>query len=145
MPQRRTIGRLAREAGVGVETIRFYERRGVLPRPPRPADGGYRHYDDEALRILRYVRLAQALGFTLKDVETLLARIGEGPGAFCSAVRATAEAKLAAVRAEQTALAEQEARLEDFLAGCRTRAATGTCPVLADFASHAGGIHVARP
>ncbi|WP_372785345.1 MerR family transcriptional regulator [Phenylobacterium sp.] len=144
MIQRRTIGRLAREAGVGVETIRFYERRGVLPRPPRPADGGYRHYDDEAVRILRYVRLAQALGFTLKDVEQLLARVGDGPGAFCGAVRETAEAKLTIVEAELAALAAQQERLQTFLTGCRARATTGTCPVLADFASHSGGGHVVR-
>ncbi|MDB5498974.1 MAG: merR [Phenylobacterium sp.] len=144
MIQRRTIGRLAREAGVGVETIRFYERRGVLPRPVRPADGGYRHYDDEAVRILRYVRLAQSLGFTLKDVEQLLGHVGDRPGAFCSAVRETAEAKLAAVQAELAALAEQQVRLETFLTGCRARSATGTCPVLADFPSHSGGVRVAQ-
>ena len=144
MIQRRTIGRLAREAGVGVETIRFYERRGVLPRPARPADGGYRHYDDEAVRILRYVRLAQGLGFTLKDVERLLARVGDGPGAFCAAVRETAETKLSGVRAELAALAEQQTRLETFLSGCRARSATGNCPVLADFPSHGGGGHVAH-
>ncbi|HEY8004612.1 MAG TPA: MerR family transcriptional regulator [Phenylobacterium sp.] len=144
MHQRRTIGRLAREAGVGVETIRFYERRGVLARPPRPSDGGYRHYDDEALTTLRYVRLAQGLGFTLKDVEQLLARAADGPGAFCDAVRETAETKLAVVHAELAALAEQQTRLQTFLTGCRARAATGTCPVLADFASHSGGIHAAN-
>jgi MerR family mercuric resistance operon transcriptional regulator len=145
MMRRRTIGRLAREAGVGVETIRFYERRGVLPRPARPADGGYRHYDDEAVRILRYVRLAQGLGFTLKDVERLLARAGDGPGTFCAVVRETAEAKLAGVRVELRALAEQQARLESFITGCRARSAAGGCPVLADFPSHSGGVHVARP
>jgi DNA-binding transcriptional MerR regulator len=144
MIQRRTIGRLAREAGVGVETIRFYERRGVLPRPVRPADGGYRHYDDEALRILHYVRLAQGLGFTLKDVERLMARASQGEGSFCGAVRETAEAKLATVRAELAALAEQQTRLEAFLAGCRARAAIGSCPVLAGLGHHAGAPHVAR-
>ena len=144
MIQRRTIGRLAREAGVGVETIRFYERRGVLPRPARPADGSYRHYDDEAVRILRYVRLAQGLGFTLKDVEQLLGHVGDGQGAFCGAVREIAEAKLAIVHAELAALAEQQTRLETFLAGCRARSATGTCPVLADFPSHSGGVRVAQ-
>jgi MerR family mercuric resistance operon transcriptional regulator len=141
MPQRRTIGRLAREAGVGVETIRFYERRGLIARPPRPADGGWRHYDDGALVVLRYVRLAQGLGFTLKDVEQLIARTALGDGAFCGAVRETAEAKLAGVREEIAALTEQAARLEDFLAACRARSATGPCPVLANLT---GGGHDAR-
>jgi len=144
MVQCRTIGRLAREAGVGVETIRFYERRGVLTRPPRPLNGGYRHYDDEALTTLRYVRIAQGLGFTLKDVGLLLARTGDGPGAFCDAVREIAEGKLAALHIELAALAEQQARLETFLAGGRARSATGTCPVLAEFASHSGDVHVAN-
>jgi MerR family mercuric resistance operon transcriptional regulator len=144
MIQRRTIGRLAREAGVGVETIRFYERRGVLRRPARPADGGYRHYDDEAVRILRYVRLAQGLGFTLKDVGQLLGHLGDGPGPFCGAVREIAEAKLAAVQGELSTLMEQQGRLETFLTGCRARSATGTCPVLMDLPSHSGGAHVVK-
>ena len=139
MTTRRTIGRLAREAGVGVETIRFYERRGLIARPPRPADGGWRHYDDAALVVLRYVRLAQGLGFTLKDVEQLIARIAQGDGAFCAAVRDTAEAKLAGVRAEIATLTEQATRLQDFLVACRARAASGPCPVLANLTGPGGG------
>ncbi len=142
--QRRTIGRLAREAGVGVETIRFYERRGIIPRPARPLEGGYRHYDDEALRILKYVRLAQGLGFTLKDVEQLLDRASQGQGAFCGAVREVAEAKLGGARAEIAALTEQAERLETFLAACRTRSLHGPCPVLAELGPHLGGHHGVR-
>src|SRR5215469_7007432 len=136
MTQRRTIGRLAREAGVGVETIRFYERRGLIARPARPAGGGWRHYDDAALVVLRYVRLAQSLGFTLKDIEQLISRTAEGDGAFCAAVRATAEVKLAGVRDEIAALTAQAGRLEDFLVACRARSTAGPCPVLANLQEH---------
>lgn len=72
----RTIAGLAREGGVGVETIRYYQRRGLLPEPPRTGGsglaGGIRRYDDEAVRRLKFVRSAQAAGFTLEEVGELL-------------------------------------------------------------------------
>lgn len=71
-----TIAGLAREGGVGVETIRYYQRRGLLPEPPRAGGsglaGGFRRYDDEAVRRLKFVRSAQAAGFTLEEVGVLL-------------------------------------------------------------------------
>lgn len=71
-----TIAGLAREGGVGVETIRYYQRRGLLPEPPRTGGsglaGGIRRYDDEAVRRLKFVRSAQAAGFTLEEVGELL-------------------------------------------------------------------------
>ena len=66
-----TIGGLARAAGVGVETVRYYQRRGLLPEPPRPP-GEVRRYGDEDLRRLRFVRSAQAAGFTLAEIAELI-------------------------------------------------------------------------
>lgn len=66
-----TIGRLAREAGVNSETIRFYERRGLIPKPPRPATG-YRRYPPETVRRVRFIRHAKELGFSLKEILELL-------------------------------------------------------------------------
>lgn len=71
-----TIAGLAREGGVGVETVRYYQRRGLLPEPPRTGGsglaGGIRRYDDEVVRRLKFVRSAQAAGFTLEEVGELL-------------------------------------------------------------------------
>lgn len=67
-----TIGEVARQAGVGVETVRFYERQGLLEEPERRASG-YRQYDEEAVAILRFIRRAKELGFTLREIKALLA------------------------------------------------------------------------
>lgn len=136
---RRTIGILAREAGVGVETIRFYERRGLLARPSAPVSGGYRHYDDDAVTLIRYIRIAQRLGFTLKDIERLKTRLDDSPN-FCAAVRHTVEAKLDETRGEIAALQRQEAELADFLTACRARPAEQPCPILTSLhTGHEGG------
>jgi DNA-binding transcriptional MerR regulator len=129
--QRRTIGQLAREAGVGVETIRFYERRGLLKQPVRPGGRGYRHYDENAVRLLRYIRLGQALGLSLKDIEGLLVGSRAAPGGFCRQMRATLEQKLAAARAELAALHRLEGEIEAVLAACSARSSKLPCPILA--------------
>ena len=67
-----TIGKLAREAGVGVETVRFYERRGLVEQPPKPVGSGFRHYPREAVERIRFVRRAQEIGFTLREIVELL-------------------------------------------------------------------------
>lgn len=69
---RMTIGELARRAGVGVETVRYYQRRGLFPEPPRQPRG-FREYPNEALELLRFIRRARGLGFTLREIERLLA------------------------------------------------------------------------
>lgn len=75
--KRRTIGWLARQAGVGVETIRYYQRRGLLPTPPREglsgAESGIRTYDDDQVRALNFIRAAQSAGFTLEQIGELMA------------------------------------------------------------------------
>src|SRR3954462_8017389 len=65
------IGTAARQAGVNVQTLRYYERRGLLPKPPRQSSG-YREFPDEAVRVVRFVKRAQELGFTLEEIEELL-------------------------------------------------------------------------
>src|ERR687896_82889 len=67
-----TIGQVARQSGVGVETVRFYEREGLLPRPSREASSGYRQYSPEAVSRLRFIRRAKELGFTLREIGELL-------------------------------------------------------------------------
>lgn len=90
-----TTARLAREVGVNVETIRYYERHGLLPKVPRTASGYRQFSEDHAIR-LRFIRRAQELGFTLKEVKELL-EIRVKPGSGCADVRRKAEAKTADV------------------------------------------------
>lgn len=86
-------GQLARRAGVNVETLRYYERRGLL-EPPSRLPSGYRAYGDEAVRIIRFIKRAQELGFSLAEVETLLELAAGGPEA-CDAAQSLAANKVA--------------------------------------------------
>src|SRR5207244_7019414 len=90
-----TIGQVARRAGGGVETVRFYEREGLLERPARRGSG-YREYGEDVVARLRFVRRAKELGFTLKEVAELLA-LRADPDTTCAEVRGQARAKLADV------------------------------------------------
>lgn len=107
-----TIGRLADEAGVNVETVRYYERRGLLDEPPRSASG-YRQYPAEALWRLRFISRAKSLGFTLAEIGELLA-VGTTP----DSVMAATEAKLAAVEERQRELKEVRGRLQELARLC---------------------------
>ena len=89
---RLTIGELARRAGVGVETVRYYQRRGLFPEPPRVARGT-REYSQEALELLRFIRRARGLGFTVKEVETLVVmrKSRKDPGELTSMLQSKAK------------------------------------------------------
>lgn len=106
----RTIGELAEAAGVAVDTVRFYERRGLLPAPPRTVSG-YRQYDDGALDRLRFILRAKGLGFTLAQIDGLM------PARFAT-VRSAAVAKIAALDTEAAELARVRARLELLVQTC---------------------------
>src|SRR5258708_3999298 len=94
----RTIGKLARDAGVHVETVRYYEHRGLLKRPRRAS--GWRRYDDAALQVIKFVKRAQELGFSLDEVHELLSLRASTSTRTCARVRAAAESKLADVEAK---------------------------------------------
>ena len=142
-PRTRTIGRLAQETGVGVETVRFYERRGLIKQPRRPAGGGYRHYDEETVQLLRSIRIAKEAGLTLADIERLVLLCEGSHAGFCQAAHPTIAAKLAATREQIARLKAREAALEGLLAGCIT-SGEATCPILRDFgyARPGGGANV---
>jgi MerR family transcriptional regulator, mercuric resistance operon regulatory protein len=120
-----TIGRLARAAGVHVETIRYYQRRGLLATPRRPP-GGVRRYPPEALARLRFIRRAQQLGFSLREVRELLAL---GAGA-CDDTRRLAEHRLADIEARLADLGRMRSSLKKLISACRT-AQHATCPIVA--------------
>lgn len=122
------ISELARAGGVGVETVRFYQREGLLTKPGGPATGG-RHYGDGDVRALRFIRQSQAAGFTLREIKRLLDldRVDDRAEA-----RAMARRRIAALDAEIARLAEARAALEKLAREC-ARGQAGPCPILSAF------------
>lgn len=123
--ERLTIGALAEQGGVGVETVRYYQRRGLLPQPPRPP-GGVRRYPAALAERIRFIKRAQGIGFSLEDVRGLL----EHGDADCEYARGLAEAKLAEVEQIIADLHAISARLRGLVADCRTRPAEVGCPLV---------------
>jgi MerR family mercuric resistance operon transcriptional regulator len=113
----RSIGELADAAGVNVETVRYYERRGLLPEPPR-TPSGYRRYDDDALWRLEFVGRAKQLGFTLSEIRDLLG--AEPTARTVDGVLRAAQAKLAEVDTKLANLSAQQCRLRNLVATCET-------------------------
>lgn len=143
-----TIGQAAGAAGVGVETIRFYERKGLIERPPRPLAGARRYPRDTVDRI-RALRHGQELGFALAEIAELLA-LRADPGADCADVRRRAEVHLEGVERKQARLGEVAARLRELIAVCPGEGATDTCAILDAFAPSSGagpepGAHAGGP
>jgi len=125
-----TISRAADAAGVGVETIRFYEREGLIERPREHNASGYRVYPDPTIRRIRTIRRAQTLGFSLREARELLA-LGERKTEACAKVRARASVKLDEVRNKIERLRRIERALERLIAACPSGEASLTdCPIL---------------
>lgn len=125
-----TIGALARAAGVNVETIRFYQRKGLLSEPERPW-GGIRRYGEADVARLRFVKAAQRLGFNLDEIGQLL-KLDDG--AHCSEAAELAALRLADVRARLADLAAMEAVLAKLLVECGAREGRVSCPLIAAIA-----------
>lgn len=111
------IGKLARDAGVGVETVRFYERKGLIAQPPKPVNGGFRNYPAETVGRIRFVRQAQELGFSLRETQELLS-LRVDPAAGCADVRGQALAKLAQIEGKIVNLERMRRALEGLIAAC---------------------------
>ena len=123
------IGSVAEAAGVEVSTIRYYERRGLLPEPPRTASG-YRQYDTGTIDRIRFVRQAQELGFTLEEIEELLDLRVDDPSS-CGAVADATRAKLRSVDGKIRELRRLRGVLARLVRACEEKEPTGECPVLA--------------
>jgi MerR family mercuric resistance operon transcriptional regulator len=121
-----TIGVLARAAGVNVETIRFYQRRGLMPEPDRPL-GSIRRYGAAELGRIRFIKSAQRLGFTLNEVADLLEL---EDGTHCQQARERGRKKLDDVRARMADLKRIEAALANLIARCSARRGRVRCPLI---------------
>ena len=121
-----SIGKLAKSADMGIETIRFYERRGLMPEPPRAASG-YRRYPPEATHRLRFIRRAKGLGFSLDEIGLLLSLQDGGDKAE---VKAIAESKLAQIEARIEDLKLMAGSLNDLIHRCSGRGSVAGCPII---------------
>ncbi|MEO1765798.1 Hg(II)-responsive transcriptional regulator [Thiobacter aerophilum] len=124
-----TIGTLARKAGVNIETIRYYQRRGLLQEPPKPAEG-YRLYPLEAVARVLFIKRAQRLGFSLEEIINLL-RLGEGN---CSETKALAMQKLSAIESRLQDLERMRRTLQQLVQQCESGVAEARCPIVASLA-----------
>ena len=136
-----TIGRAAREAGVGVETIRFYERKGLIAQPLKPLDSGFRVYPMETIQRVRFIRQAQEIGFSLREIEELLS-LRADPSADCSEVRERAAAKLEEVDQKMAQLGRIRSALDELIAACPGRGALRRCSIMESLVAATGETRV---
>ncbi len=126
-PQSLTIGALAKAANVNVETIRFYQRKGLLPEPDKPY-GGIRRYCQADVARVRFVKSAQRLGFSLDEVADLL-KLEDGT--HCNEASSLAERKLGDIRMKLADLARMESVLAQLVCACHARKGNVSCPLIA--------------
>lgn len=123
-----TIGEVANRVGVNIETLRYYERRGLVPPPPR-SHSNYRLYPSDTVRLVRFVKRAQDLGFTLNEIKELLA-FRNGREATCGDVREQALAKIGNIDDKVRALQAMRGALAELVEQCPGRGPVGGCPIL---------------
>lgn len=121
-----TIGALAKRAGVGVETIRFYQRRGLLKEPERPFKG-IRRYGETEVRRVRFIKEGQRLGFSLDEIAELLSL---EDGRHCREAREIALRKLSVIRTRIRGLQDMEKILSDLTASCLEDEVAAPCPII---------------
>ena len=122
------IGELARKAGIAIDTVRYYERQGLLP-PPLRAASGYRQYRHEDVARLRFVRRAKALGFTLEEIRELLG-LSARRESDMAGMKAAAMQKLADIDDKLAELQRMRAGLERLVVSCPGHGALEHCPIL---------------
>lgn len=128
-----TIGELGTKAGVNIETLRYYERRGLLPEPPR-SESNYRLYPLESVKIVRFIKRAQELGFTLKEIEELLS-LRAIPEAQCADIQKLAKQKIQDIDTKINTLQAIRAALAILIAECPGQAPIQQCPILETIAA----------
>jgi|SRR5579875_408700 len=122
------IGQLARLANVNVQTLRFYERKGLLPKPPR-GPSGYREYTAEAVSLVKFIKRAQELGFSLREIKELLT-LRKVPRATCGDVAIVAQRKIAEIEEKINDLQAMQTALSQLLAECKGVSPITQCPII---------------
>ncbi len=123
-----TIGQLAKKADVNIETVRYYERRGLMPEPPKK-ESGYRQYSDEMVKRIQFIKHAKELGFSLKEINELL-MLKLDPGTSCSAVKNRADAKISAIEGKIKTLQRMKKALVKLTKACGGGGPAKECPIL---------------
>tara|TARA_R110000803_G_scaffold114822_1_gene183258 strand:- start:193 stop:594 length:402 start_codon:yes stop_codon:yes gene_type:complete len=123
-----SIGKIAQNSGVTVEAVRYYEKQGLILKPDRDANG-YRRYSKGAARQVRFIKRAQEVGFTLKDIKELLS-LKADPEASCCDVRARAERKVQEMEDRIITLTRMKDVLSEWVTDCEGQGPTSECPIL---------------
>ncbi|WP_224962674.1 MerR family transcriptional regulator [Geomonas subterranea] len=123
-----TIGQIAKRAHVNIETLRYYERQGLIATPPR-RESGYRQYPEEAVTRVRFIKRAQELGFSLKEIGELLS-LRVDPSISCVEVKQRAEAKVFDIAEKIHTLQKMKEALTKLAETCSGRGPTSECPFL---------------
>lgn len=122
------IGEVAKQSGIGVETVRYYEREGLIPVPERSA-AGYRCYPETVVKQLLFLQHAKTLGFSLKEIGELIA-LKNTPDTNCSGMRKTALAKVAEIQEKIDALEKMKTALNPLIEQCQSNNPIHDCPIL---------------
>ncbi len=123
-----TIGQVAKQTGVGVETLRYYEREGLVEEPPR-RDSGYRQYPEDVVKRVHFIKRAQQLGFSLKEIAELFA-LRVDPTTPARSVKQRATAKLADIECKIEELLRMKRDLEEITHLCTGEGPVSRCPIL---------------
>lgn len=135
-PQSMRSSEVASQAGVNIQTIRYYERRGILPEPKR-SDAGYRSYDLQAVRTIRFVKCAQQLGFSLEEIDSLL-ELAEGGPRNCDTAKALATEKISELESKIARLSGMRDSLRRLVVTCDRTPNKRDCPLLEAIEDDAG-------
>jgi len=126
MPMR--TGEVAKQAGVNVETLRFYEREGILPEPPRRVSG-YREYPDETVDLIRFIKRSQELGFSLREVKEMLS-LRRVPRRASKKASRLVERKIAEIDLKIRDLTAMRQALDELQCACQQSGASASCPII---------------
>lgn len=131
-----TIGQVAKQCGIGVETIRFYEREGLIAQPSRP-ESGFRGYSSDVVRRVRFIQQSKALGFSLREIrELLFLRVDSSTS--CAEVKRRAQEKLAEIESKISSLSHMKQALARMTKACSGKGPVGECPILEALGGWAG-------
>jgi len=122
------IGEVANKSHVGVETVRFYEREGLIALPKRNVSG-YRQYSESAIKQIQFIKHAKTLGFSLKEIRELI-KLKSTSDARCKSIKSTAKAKIADIQEKIDALKRMKLALEPLVAQCKSSDPISDCPIL---------------